>query len=304
MNMTIRSLLLPLLLAAGFGTAAQAPTADENALLWKISSDNLPTHSYLFGTIHIIPEENFLLTEVTQKAFDSSARIAFEIDTEAMMNPMGMMALMSKMYMNNDTTLKDLLTEADYKRVDEHFTDMGLPMVIMGRIKPMFLSIMAGQDMKAGAKGMPSMGEGSKSYEMELTTRAQAQEKPIVGLETAAFQMSLFDSIPYAAQATMLMEAIDSEGDNSADAMLEKMVELYTSQNIVGMQELMHADEAGLGGYEELLLLKRNRNWIPIMEKLMMQERVFFAVGAGHLAGEEGVIALLRKAGYELTPIR
>ncbi len=302
--MTVRFALLQLMLALGFGAAAQAPTTDENALLWEIAGKDLPTSSYLFGTIHIIPAENFLLTDATQRAFDSSPRVAFEIDTEAMMSPMGMMGMLSKMYMNNDTTLKDLLTAEDYQLVNEHFAEMGMPMFIMGRIKPMFLSIMAGQDMEAGAKGMGMMSEGSKSYELELTERAKTQKKPIVGLETAAFQMSLFDSIPYAAQATMLMDAIKGEGDNSADATMEKMITLYTSQDIVGMQDLMHTDQAGLGDYEELLLLKRNRNWIPVMEKMMAQERVFFAVGAGHLAGEEGVIALLRKEGYTLSPVR
>lgn len=303
--MTVRFALLQLMLALGLGVAAQAPTADENALLWEIAGKNLPTSSYLFGTIHILPAENFLLTEATQRAFDNSHRVAFEIDTEAMMSPLGMMGMLSKMYMNNDTTLKDLLSPEDYQLVTEHFAGMGMPMFIMGRIKPMFLSIMAGQDMEAGAKGMGMMGENSKSYELELTQRAKTQKKPIAGLETAAFQMSLFDSIPYAAQATMLMDAIKGEGDNSADAMMEKMITLYTSQDIVGMQALMHTDQAGgLGGYEELLLLKRNRNWIPVMEKMMARERVFFAVGAGHLAGDEGVIALLRKAGYTLTPIQ
>ncbi|PSR13855.1 MAG: TraB/GumN family protein [Bacteroidetes bacterium] len=290
--------------------ASFAPTTAENFLLWKISGQGLQSPSYLFGTIHMIPEEHYLLNEPTQKAFDKSTRIAFEIDTEDMMNPAAMMGLMSKMYMNNDTSLADLLPAEDYQLVADHFDEIGLPMVFMGRIKPMFLTVLAGEGMpnaKPGAGGMGAMmGEGIKSYELELTERAKTQEKPIVGLETAEFQMSLFDSIPYTAQAQMLLEAIKSEqgdSDDATDTTMDKMIELYTTQDIVGMQGLMDDDSAsGMGGYEDLLLLQRNRNWIPVMQGLMAKETVFFAVGAGHLAGEEGVIALLRKAGYTVEP--
>jgi hypothetical protein len=316
MKIFLRWLLLEVLVFMGVALFAQpvdnkfTPTEDENNLLWEISGKGLAAPSYLYGTIHMIPAENYFLTKATEVAFDKSTRIAFEIDTEEMTNPAAMMGLLSKMYMNNDTTLADLLSEEDYKIVSTHFEEMGMPMMFMGKIKPMFLTILAGEDMKDMKSGQNPMsmmgGDGMKSYELELTERAKAAEKPIVGLETAAFQMSLFDSIPYTAQAKMLLETIRSEQkeeDGEETNAMDKMIELYTTQDIVGMQSMMSDDPAGIGGYEELLLLKRNRKWIPVMEELMTQETVFFAVGAGHLAGDEGVIALLRKAGYTMTPV-
>lgn len=317
MKIFLRWLLLDVLVFLGVVLSAQpveqsfTPTPEENKLLWEISGKSLSAPSYLYGTIHMIPAESYFLTEATEVAFDKSTRIAFEIDTEEMTNPAAMMGLLGKMYMNNDTTLADLLTEEDYEIVSTHFEEMGMPMMFMGKIKPMFLTILAGEDMKGMQPGDNPLsmmgGEGMKSYELELTERAKAADKPIVGLETAAFQMSLFDSIPYTAQAKMLLETIRTEQeaeDGEATNGMDQMVELYTTQDIVGMQSMMSDDPAGIGGYEELLLLKRNRNWIPVMEKLMAQETVFFAVGAGHLAGDEGVIALLRKAGYTMTPVK
>lgn len=303
---------LSVVLSAQPATDSFAPTTDENKLLWEISGNELAGPSYLFGTIHMIPTEDYFLSEATQLYFDKSTRIAFEIDTEEMMNPAAMMGLLGQMYMANDTTLSDLLTDEEYQLVSKHFEAIGLPMVFMSKIKPMFLTVLAGedmQDMKAGEGGGGFGilgGEGMKSYELELTERAKAGGKPIVGLETAEFQMSLFDSIPYAAQAQMLVETIRSTATETAeegDSSLDKMIELYTTQDIVGMQSMMSDDPAGIGGYEELLLLSRNRNWIPVMEELMAKETVFFAVGAGHLGGEEGVIALLRKAGYTMRPV-
>lgn len=304
---------LSVVLSAQPSTEKYAPTTDENKLLWEITGNGLATPSYLFGTIHMIPSNDFFLTDGTKSAFGKSTRVAFEIDTEEMTNPAALMGLMGKMYMANDTTLSDLLSDEDYELVSKHFEEIGLPMMFMGKIKPMFLTVLAGQDMKdmkPGEGGLGGMlgGDGMKSYELELTDMAKTAEKPIVGLETAEFQMSLFDSIPYKAQANMLVETIRSEQDATEEekenGALDRMIELYTTQDIVGMQTMMSDDPAGIGGYEELLLLKRNRNWIPVMEQLMAEETVFFAVGAGHLAGEEGVIALLRKAGYTMTPVQ
>ena len=284
-----------------------APTADEKFLLWEITGKNLDAPSYLFGTIHMIPADDYVLSNATQEAFDKSKKVVFEIDTEAMMNPMNMMGLLSKMYMNNDTSLADLLTDEEYEMVSNHFDKLGLPFVFLSKIKPMFLSVLAGEDMENmdPSKGFEFGGDNIKSYELELTERAKLQEKPIEGLETAEFQMSLFDSIPYSAQAQMLVEAIQSEKDttDTSSGTFDQMVQLYLDQDITGMQSMISDDSDGIGAYEDLLLLKRNRNWIPVIEGFMKENTTFFAVGAGHLGGEEGVIALLRKAGYVLKPV-
>lgn len=132
---------------------------------------------------------------------------------------------------------------------------------------------------------------------------AQDQEKAVDGLETAEFQMSLFDSIPYDVQAQMLMASIESDETDSESNQLEEMVKMYKDQDIQGMQRMVKGDTGGISEYEELLLLRRNRNWIPVMEDMMANNPTFFAVGAGHLGGEEGVIALLRKAGYKVEPV-
>jgi uncharacterized protein YbaP (TraB family) len=245
----------------------------------------------------MIGKEDFELTTPTQKAFDDSERVAFEIDLEEMMDVSAMMPLMMKAFMANDTTLSDLLTEEQYAKVDKHFQKLGIPLMFLERLKPMFLSMMASEDMTSGQ----STGD-IVSYEMELMERANSQSKEIDGLETAEFQMSMFDSIPYKVQAQMLMDALEGTGDaNSAD--FDLMVDLYKKQDIAAMQQLMEGDGT-LGQYEDLLLVQRNKNWIPIMADMMTKNSVFFAVGAGHLGGQMGVVNLLRQAGYTVKPIK
>lgn len=300
MQKIIYSLFLAILAAAAWAQPASArfaPTAEENSLLWEISGKGIGEPSFLFGTIHMIGREDYFLTDATKASYEKAKRITFEIDMEEMMDFSKLFPLLMKSFMANDTTLEDLLSPEDYELVSEHFEGIGLPMIFLNRIKPMFLSALGEGDM------MSVDGSGDVvSYEMELMSLAQKDKKPIDGLETAEFQMSVFDSIPYKVQARMLVESIRSE--DTGEGQFEQMVKLYKSQDLQGMQAMMESEEAGIGGYEDLLLVRRNRNWIPVMAKMMVEQPTFFAVGAGHLGGPEGVVALLREAGYTVKPLR
>ncbi|MBX2877537.1 MAG: TraB/GumN family protein [Saprospiraceae bacterium] len=278
-----------------------APTDADKSLLWEISGSDLSAPSFLYGTIHMIDKADFFLTESTKTALSNTEKITFEINMEDMNNFAALMPVMMKMFMADGKTLKDLYTEEEYELVKGHFEKLGLPLAFLGRIKPMFLSMMASEDAMS-MQNSTQTGE-IVSYEMELMKMAQEQEKAVDGLETAEFQMSLFDSIPYDVQAQMLMATIESDDTTSESSQLEEMVEMYKNQDIQAMQRMVKGDEGGISEYEELLLLRRNRNWIPVMQDMMASNPTFFAVGAGHLGGEEGVIALLRKAGYTVRPI-
>jgi hypothetical protein len=131
---------------------------------------------------------------------------------------------------------------------------------------------------------------------------AQAREKPFDGLETLDFQMSMFDSIPYEVQAQMLVETIQEETGEDGGK-LDTLVLLYKQQNLNGMESLFQSDQSGLAEFEDLLLNKRNNNWIPVMRSMMSEGTTLFAVGAGHLVGKRGVIRLLEAEGYTLKPI-
>ncbi|MBI1225947.1 MAG: TraB/GumN family protein [Bacteroidetes bacterium] len=274
-----------------------APTTAENALLWRISGKGLPTTSYLYGTIHMIGKNDFFLTDSTRSAIDRAKLVTFEINMEDMMNLPAQMGLMMKSFMSGGKSLSDLLSKEDYDLVKAHFDKQGLPLFLFERMKPMFLTVLADTDMSGGLGGDGDM----VSYEMKIMDIAEQQKKEMGGLETAEYQMSMFDSIPYEEQAQMLVETIKSSGGESSQ--FDEMVKLYKNQDIVGMESMMGEDES-IGGHEDLLLNQRNRNWIPIMGEMMLAQPTFFAVGAGHLGGESGVVSLLRKAGYTVQPVR
>src|SRR5690606_34213006 len=185
---------------AGSGTTDQLP----QALLWKIEGNGLPQPSYLFGTIHIIPREDFFYPDGLAEALAGSEKVVFEIDLNEMDDMSGMMNMLTGLMMKDGVTLSSLLSAGEYAEVSSYFEDLGLPMFLLSRVKPMFLSMLAQIDMDPAALG----GEDMLSYEMELHEQAQEAGKSVGGLETMAYQMSLFDSIPYKEQAVMLLDAI------------------------------------------------------------------------------------------------
>jgi len=263
------------------------------ALLWRISGNGLAVSSYLYGTIHLIDQESFFMDDETIKAIEKSQEVIFEIDIEEEMNPVALFALMPKMMMK-DKSLKDLLKEEDYKLVSDKLKDAGLPSFLADKLKPMFVSMMLENPQEDGDTEVNMV-----SYEMKIMEMATEQKKSMSGLETAMYQMSMFDSIPLDQQATMLVEGIKDTTEANG---LDNLAKIYGSRDINKMVDMME-DMSG-NEFKEFLLVGRNRNWIPVMEGKMTEGSMFFAVGAGHLGASFGVINLLRKAGYKVEPIK
>lgn len=275
----------------------EGPPTLEKALLWRISGQGLEQASYLYGTIHMIPAESFFFPGGTEAAFDSASVLFLEVDLTELEDPAKQMQMLQQSYMKDDISLSDLVSEEDYQMVKAHFADKGIPLFFLERIKPMFLTVLADNSIQPN-----SINDGSvKVYEMEFTEMAKEEEMPVKGLETMEFQMSIMDTIPYEDQAEMLVESIRMASDG--DSQFDTLVNLYRSQDINALIASVDEDE-NLSSYDSLLLIQRNHNWIPVMEKNMTESSCFFAVGAAHLGGPNGVIALLRKEGYRVVALR
>lgn len=277
-------------------TTAIADIETENSLLWKIEGQGITNPSYLFGTIHLIGSEDYFFPSLFENALDKCEAVAFEVDMSLMEDMGKMMALIPKIMMKDDITLKELVTAEEYEEIKQFFNNKGLPLLLLERIMPMFLTAFTFMDVNPG-----SFESGDfKSYEIELNKMAETKGLSVYGLETAEYQISIMDSIPYKDQAMMLVKSIrESEINNSA---LDSLIQIYREQDIEGLYNAIKSDE--ISEYEDFLLVRRNKNWIPVMKDMMTEKPVFFAVGAGHLGGGSGVIQLLRNEGYRITPVR
>lgn len=275
-----------LTIVATFNLTAQE---GETSLLWKVEGNDIKT-SFIFGTFHMLPKEDFLLKDKVKQAFESSEQIVLELD----MDDPNMMTEMGKFAMITDgTNLKSHMDEEEYTLLDTYFkANMGMGMEQLKTFKPFMLSSMI---------MMKFMGEESASYEGSLVKMAQEQNKDVEGMETVAFQMGLFDEQPYDEQVDDMIKLLN-EPDYMKD-MFSEMITLYKNENIKELYDYM--DEYFDG---DLLLMKRlledrNVNWIPQIKEKSKDEKTFYAVGAGHLGGNEGVINLLKEAGFTVTPV-
>lgn len=280
----------------GKKVAAPAPKATsnqlDNTLLWKISGNGLSRSSYLYGTMHVLCAGDATISDSLKLAIKYADEIYFELD----MDNMGeMLGAMKYLRMNDGKKLSELLSKEDYAKVEEYFKHnaVPLPLAMMNRFKPYFISSLIGEQM---------MSCDQKNGMEELIMReSKKYNKEIKGLETTEFQASIFDSIPYEKQAKDLVSYIDSI--DSYKQVTMEMVEVYREQNLEKMDSLMHKSDPGMDEYMDILLYGRNRHWVDQMPEIMKSKCILFAVGAGHLPGEQGVINLLRKKGYKVTPM-
>lgn len=268
----------------------------DKSLLWEISGNGLTKPSYIYGTIHMICKDDAAVGDSLIAAIERSDRVYFEVDMD---NLMEMLSAFKDFKMRNDTTLADLLSKEDYEKVKDYMESKStlLPFSQLETYKPMLASSLL-LEQGAGC-------EESVAMEQLIMQEAKKYRKRIDGLETMSYQASIFDSIPYKLQAEQLLKYID-QGDKQSDAdkQFEEMVDAYKNQDIEKLGDFISRDGDGLGNYGDILIYNRNRNWVEKLKRLMPGKTLTIAVGAGHLAGDQGLIKLLRKEGYTVKPVK
>ena len=289
--------ILLLVCCSGRGMAQQQvadkkQTAPDNTLLWEVSGNGLAAPTYLYGTFHLLCTDDIRFSNTLKKAVAASRSVYLELDLDDPATLMGGMMLMT---MKGGKKLKDLYTPEAYARIVAFFKDsLKTNLALFQGIKPEFLVAFLYPKM------MPCTSTGS--VEEAIMQLAKTGNKEIYGLETMAFQASLFDSIPYEKQAASLLEAIDSL--DKSKKYFSLMLAAYNNQRLDEIEKIVHDKESGLEDNMDDLLDKRNKNWVAQLKKIMKDQPVFVAVGAGHLVGPAGLISLLRAEGYTVKGVQ
>lgn len=291
---------LTVLTAVGFviGSHAQKTSSpdDTNTLLWRISGKNLSKPSYVFGTMHMICANDIELSDSLTKAIQTSDKVYLELDMDDMWQ---MMSAMMHMTMKGDTTLSDLLSPDDYKKVKNYFKENSglIPFSMMERYKPLLVESMIMEQAKPC--------DNMIVIEQLVMNEAKKSGKEIKGLETFEYQLAIFDKIPYKLQAQQLVQMVDEakKGGGAEEGELKVLTDAYRKQELNKMDELTKADPS-IGEFTDILLYDRNANWSKNLQEMMPGNSLVIAVGAGHLPGVKGVLNLLRQAGYTVEPVK
>ncbi len=274
-------------LAIGQASLAQVPT--ERNLLWEISGKDLPKPSYLYGTIHITCAKEISPSAIFKQTFSRTQQLYLELDFDDSNLSSN---LASSMVLPPGKTLRSYLKPKDYDIVAQFFgKTLNLPLDQLSNIKPLFLESLAIPALNACPIG---------SWEANLTQMAQDRKLPVEGLETVEEQVAVFDKIPLAAQVQSLLDLARNPAKTKKE--LQTLGAQYRSQELALMAGAFGRDPA-MRPYEAAFLGDRNRRWIPRILRVAKAKPTFFAVGAGHLGGKDGVIALLRRSGYKVRAV-
>ncbi len=285
---TIKSALSSfcLVLFAGFGLTAQQL---ENTLLWKVEGNGIQP-SYIFGTIHILPQSQFEIKPKVKEALSECEQLVLELD---MTNPNLQMEMMQSATMKDGQTLDNFFAPSDYAVIDSLMKiTVGMGLSMINTFKPFMVNTML---IGRFIEGQPA------SFEMSLIQMAAEQKMTVIGLETIAEQMAVFDAISYESQAEDVLELIHKEQEMRD--MYAEMVSLYNREQVSTLYN-MTVEYVDNKEEIDLLLHDRNKNWLSRIPELTKYKSAFIGVGAGHLGGKEGMIELLRGAGYKVTPIK
>ena len=298
-----KTLSLIVLLLLALGMQAQ--------LLWKISGNGLQQPSYIVGTYHLAPVSFTDSIKGLKEAMDASGQVYGEIIMADMMSPENIQKIQAAMMLPDGQTLDKLFTADDMARVNTLLknvmgVDMTHPIAAqqLGKLTPQALQTQLAAIMCL--KKHPGFNP-NESLDGYFQQQAVAKGKNVGAFETVDKQIEImYKSSTIDRQKEQLLCMADNQEFNEEIA--ENMIQAYFAQDIDAIKKVMDAKLNNscdaTPAEEETLIYGRNDNWVKQMPGIMKQKATLFVVGAGHLPGERGVIAQLRKAGFTVEGVK
>ena len=286
--MTRLSLLIIVILLSIF-----ISNESKGQLLWEISKPGSQKSSYIFGTIHIKNAKVFLLSDKTQEALKKCDVFVSELDFDSVNQE----TFKDFLFLQNDSTLKDLYTEEEYlfiKKKVEELTDYKIeeleyfkPFTIMGLLNK---------------KDSTFLNDPIVEMDIYLYSTAKNSNKRRIGIESIQEQLKVLDLFP---KEMLIRHLIDFQ---SSDSIYNELIEAYLAENIEKVEQLTISSlvtniNQKNSSFINLLINERNKVMSDRIEKLIRNETVFIAVGASHLGNQNGIINLLVDRGFECTPL-
>ncbi len=276
----------------------------QSQLLWKISGNGLQQPSYIFGTYHLSPLSIKDSIASLPQAMQDIRQVYGELVMADMMKPEFLAQMQQQTMLPNDTTLKSLFTPEEFEVVSRAVTEyLQVDIALLDRMKPaaLFQQLTVLFYMKH-TPGYNPQEQLDASFQQEATE----QGKKVGGLETAQSQVDILFNKPLRRQAEDLYCFVSDP--DKVERQAKEIIAAYTAQDLDKMLQLMEEKEGTSCDPtpEEMaqLLYDRNQAWVKQMPAIMQAAPTLFVVGAGHLPGEQGVLALLKAQDYTVEPMK
>ena len=283
---------------------AAATVPNGEGRLYRLTRDG--RENFLFGTMHLSDPRILALPAATKTAFDAAHTVVIET-TDILDGAMAQLAILARTDLVNlpaGKTLADYLDPAQKTAMTEKLGAIGIPLQSVQTLQPWFIA--AG--MMIPACEQARMTAGAQPLDMRLALDAKAAGKTVLGLEGATEQLEVMASMPMALQVDSLLATLAVK--DQLPAIFETMIELYLAGDIAMIQPLsetvMPKDQvtaeitAGYKAFDARIITQRNHTMAERMRPMLEKGGAFVAVGALHLPGEEGLVALLAAVGYRV----
>jgi uncharacterized protein YbaP (TraB family) len=283
----LRAELVALLLLA---TNAWADPA-----VWRVSTSE-DSELWLLGSVHYLREQDHPLPDVIERLYARADALVMEIDLDDLDPASIQTQFMLAALLPTSSQLSNVVDADVYRLAESTAGSLGLDIAALARVEPWLVALTL-MDL-----GMTQLGYRSdQGLEQYLLERAQRDRKPIYGLETVTDQVRVFDGLTPAEQEALLEQTLFEL--DSAGREMDELLTAWRDGSLATLTDKLSASFEEFPGLYETLVIDRNRNWLPELERLAAQPgRHLVVVGALHLVGENSVVDLLRERGLSVEP--
>ncbi len=278
-----------------FASISDAALAHGQTSVWTVKGKNNTV--YLAGSVHALPKEHAEFPEQLERAYEAAQAIVLEVDLDDL-NPLeAVQFITTNGTLATDQVLADVVGAKDYARVAKLASELGVPEAAITKLEPWSAALVLTQFALARTGFDQELG-----IDMQITERAKKDGKPIDGLETVIDQLSVFDDRTFPEQTRFLLDSTDDAAELRAD--LGKLIEAWRKGDLAALQAEFATERAKSPALYDALLGDRNRKWMPRIEALLTEDRDYLVVvGTLHYVGDDGLLELLKKRGYQAVPM-
>lgn len=286
-----------LLACAWLGWLPLATQASDMGPVWAIRGSHATV--YIAGSVHVLDDERSELPAGFDLAYAAADELVMELDLDALDVADMQAYLLEHSTLADGRRLRDLFSAGSYARVAAGAERLGLPLDRFQRLEPWAVALMLAQ-LELVRLGL----DPEKGVEQQLARRAQADSKPIAGLETLEEQLDVLDGMSYDDQARFLELSVDEAASGDMPAGLDTLLHAWRTADIDALAELLMEEYASFPSLYRPLVADRNRRWLPQIERLLAEKHdTLVVVGALHLVGDEGLLELLADRGHRAKPL-
>lgn len=282
-----------------FAAGTTETSVQHRGQLYRVTHDGKV--SYLYGTIHVGRDGFYPLDAIASRALLDSKALVIELDIRE--DKAFQVALARHGRYPEGDTIQNHLTPATLQTMVQALARAGISLQAVQQYKPWLIA-----NLLVGAELDKHGYQRSQAVEYALLAAAQKQDKTVRELESADYQLGLFDSLDERQQEQYLLENLADLDDGDSLKRSQALIEAWSVADAPGIraawQNAISGDSVSAGFMNRVLLGKRNPEMAANIERIMQQDQVaFVGVGLLHLVGDDGVPALLKRRGYQVEQL-